>query len=82
MIPKYHDVLSLHPLLCLGECDEGTHAYTIGCGYLEPEPTCEDPHPSIDQGILICDFMACYCDSPTVRNKLIGKCVPLDECPQ
>ncbi|OWR48383.1 hypothetical protein KGM_205596 [Danaus plexippus plexippus] len=47
-----------------------------------PEATSENPHPTILRGIFICDFMACCCCSPTVRNKLVDKRVPLHECHQ
>ncbi|CAG9568355.1 unnamed protein product [Danaus chrysippus] len=66
---------------CVRECEVGTHAYTTGCGYLTPEATCENPNPATDMRARICDYSACYCDPPTVRNKVNNKCVPLEECP-
>ncbi|XP_032522652.1 uncharacterized protein LOC116774109 [Danaus plexippus] len=67
---------------CVRECEVGTHAYTTGCGYLTPEATCENPKPTTDMRARICDYSACYCDPPTVRNKVNNKCVPLEECPK
>ncbi|CAG4985579.1 unnamed protein product [Colias eurytheme] len=66
---------------CQRECEVGTHAYTTGCGTLQPEPTCDDLSPVAGKGI-ICDFTACYCDPPTVKDKKSGKCVPVEECPK
>ncbi|KAI5645859.1 hypothetical protein NE865_02129 [Phthorimaea operculella] len=66
---------------CVRECEEGTHAYALGCGYRTPEPTCEEPHPEPETSML-CDYSACYCDQPTVRDTASGRCVPPDQCPQ
>ncbi|KAH9642566.1 hypothetical protein HF086_011159 [Spodoptera exigua] len=63
------------------ECEVGTHAYTTGCGPLIPEPTCDEPSPVAGKG-MICDYSSCYCDVPTVRDTVSGKCVPLDQCPK
>ncbi|KAM3962111.1 uncharacterized protein ACR2FA_003798 [Aphomia sociella] len=65
---------------CVKECEEGTHSYTTGCGYLTPEATCDNPNPVKETRGMICDFSACYCDPPTVRDTKTKKCVPLDEC--
>ncbi|XP_026749490.1 uncharacterized protein LOC113510237 [Galleria mellonella] len=68
---------------CVRECEEGTHGYAVGCDFITPEPTCEEPKPVKDtRAGLICDFSACYCDPPTVRDTKTKKCVPLEECPQ
>ncbi|CAG5056784.1 unnamed protein product [Parnassius apollo] len=64
------------------ECEEGTQAYTTGCGYLTNEATCDEPNPQPDTRGMICDFSACYCAPPTVRNTVTNKCVPLEECPK
>ncbi|KPJ01280.1 hypothetical protein RR46_01415 [Papilio xuthus] len=61
------------------DCELGTHAYTTGCGHLTPEPTCAEPHPKPRRG-RICDYSACYCDPPTVRDPKTKKCVQLHEC--
>ncbi|XP_028158998.1 uncharacterized protein LOC135081790 [Ostrinia nubilalis] len=66
---------------CSRECEEGTHAYALGCGHKTPEPTCEEPKPVEEKGIL-CDYSACYCDPPTVRDTVSGKCVELEKCPK
>ncbi|CAH2095626.1 unnamed protein product [Euphydryas editha] len=66
---------------CQRECEPGTHAYTTGCHPKTPEPTCAEPNPQPERAS-ICDFTACYCDSPTVRNTETNKCVPLEECPK
>uniref|UniRef100_A0A2A4K1F8 TIL domain-containing protein n=1 Tax=Heliothis virescens TaxID=7102 RepID=A0A2A4K1F8_HELVI len=66
---------------CYKECEEGTHAYTTGCGQKTPEATCDNPTPETEEGI-ICDYSACYCDQPTVRDTASGKCVHLDKCPK
>ncbi|XP_013195054.2 uncharacterized protein LOC106138449 [Amyelois transitella] len=66
---------------CVKECDEGTHAYSLGCGNKVPEPTCEEPNPVVEKGLL-CDYSACYCDPPTVRDTKNNVCVPLDKCPE
>ncbi|XP_038221235.1 uncharacterized protein LOC119839109 [Zerene cesonia] len=66
---------------CVRECEVGTHAYTTGCGVLKPEPTCDDPNPAAGKGI-ICDYSACYCDPPTVKDKISGKCLLLEDCPK
>ncbi|CAK1545418.1 unnamed protein product [Leptosia nina] len=66
---------------CIRECEEGTRAYTTGCGPLKPEPTCEEPDPVEGKGI-ICDYSACYCEPPTVRHADSGKCMLIEECPQ
>ncbi|XP_075984708.1 uncharacterized protein LOC142982198 [Anticarsia gemmatalis] len=67
--------------VCKRECEEGTHAYGSACPQpTKPEPTCEDPHPKeINPGY--CDYSACYCDAPTVRDTISGKCVLLENCP-
>ncbi|KAJ2954905.1 hypothetical protein O0L34_g3228 [Tuta absoluta] len=65
---------------CVRECEEGTHAYALGCGYKTPEATCEVPHPEPETAML-CDYSACYCDEPTVRDTTTGRCVPRDQCP-
>lgn len=57
----------------------GTHAYTTGCGFLTPEPTCDSPTPQEDTRGRICDYSACYCDAPTVRSSS-GACIALSEC--
>ncbi|XP_026322539.1 uncharacterized protein LOC113232117 [Hyposmocoma kahamanoa] len=67
---------------CSQECPEGTHSYSLGCDYLVPEATCENPEPKADTRGMFCDFSACYCDEPTVRDKASNKCVPLDQCPK
>ncbi|XP_045454729.1 uncharacterized protein LOC123664175 [Melitaea cinxia] len=65
------------------ECEEGTHAYTTGCGAKTPEATCAEPNPKPEEGKgHICDFTACYCDPPTVRHPETRKCVRLEECPK
>ncbi|KAJ8711945.1 hypothetical protein PYW08_008899 [Mythimna loreyi] len=66
---------------CYKECEEGTHSYSTGCGPLTPEATCEEPNPVEGKG-LICDYSACHCDSPTVRDSVSGKCVKVEECPK
>ncbi|KAJ8711946.1 hypothetical protein PYW08_008900 [Mythimna loreyi] len=66
---------------CYKECEVGTHSYGTGCGPLIPEPTCEEPNPVAGRGN-ICDFFACYCDAPTVRDTVSGKCVKIEECPK
>ncbi|CAH2237077.1 jg17252 [Pararge aegeria aegeria] len=65
---------------CHRECEVGTHAYTTGCGFKQPEATCANPKPELDTRGKICDYSACYCDEPTVRDTATGKCVPLEEC--
>ncbi|CAH0731351.1 unnamed protein product, partial [Brenthis ino] len=67
---------------CVGGCEEGTHAYATGCEVLTPEPTCENPEPKEDSDEMICDFTACYCNAPTVRDTVSNKCVPLEDCPK
>ncbi|XP_045779516.1 uncharacterized protein LOC123877045 isoform X2 [Maniola jurtina] len=67
---------------CSRECEEGTHAYAIGCGHMTPEATCDNPNPVADTRGMICDYSACYCDPPTVRDTATNKCVPLEECPK
>jgi hypothetical protein len=62
-------------------CPEGTHAYTTGCSQKMPEATCDVPNP-VKEKAIICDYSACYCNAPTVRDKTTGKCVPLDQCPK
>ncbi|VVC88196.1 unnamed protein product [Leptidea sinapis] len=62
------------------ECEVGTRAYTTGCSKLKPEPSCEDPNPPELPGN-ICDFSACYCEPPTLRNKLTKECVAPEKCP-
>ncbi|KAG6445545.1 uncharacterized protein LOC115440516 [Manduca sexta] len=64
---------------CQRECEEGTHAYTTGCSKKTPEPTCEEPNP-VEEDAIICDYSACYCDAPNVRDTKTNKCVPLDQC--
>ncbi|XP_021198121.3 serine protease inhibitor 3 isoform X1 [Helicoverpa armigera] len=66
---------------CYKECEEGTHAYTTGCGPKTPEATCDNPTPQAEKAI-ICDYSACYCDPPTVRDTASGKCVRREECPK
>ncbi|CAF4880862.1 unnamed protein product [Pieris macdunnoughi] len=66
---------------CYRECEVGTRAYTTGCGKLMPEPTCDVPDPEEGQGN-VCDYSACYCESPTVRHKPSGKCMLLEDCPK
>ncbi|XP_075984580.1 uncharacterized protein LOC142982119 [Anticarsia gemmatalis] len=66
---------------CYKECEVGTHAYATGCGQKTPEATCEQPNPVKEEGI-ICDYSACYCDPPTVRDSISGKCVPIEQCPK
>ncbi|CAB3233135.1 unnamed protein product [Arctia plantaginis] len=66
---------------CHEGCKEGTHSYTPGCGPIIPEATCDEPHPKIGDGD-VCDYSSCYCDSPTVRDKVSGNCVTLDKCPK
>ncbi|CAH2237074.1 uncharacterized protein LOC120633925 [Pararge aegeria] len=65
---------------CVRDCEEGTHGYSTGCSPVEPEPTCDNPTPVVDPTEDICDFTACYCDAPTVRDTATGKCVLLEEC--
>ncbi|CAG5024882.1 unnamed protein product [Parnassius apollo] len=65
---------------CYRECEEGTQAYALGCGYLTKEATCKEPNPQPDTRGKICDFSACYCAPPTVRDPVTKKCVPLEEC--
>ncbi|XP_023943406.2 uncharacterized protein LOC112049659 [Bicyclus anynana] len=67
---------------CYRECEEGTHSYGTGCGYLLPEATCDNPTPELDKRGKICDFSACYCDPPTVRDSATNKCVALEDCPK
>ncbi|CAB3233129.1 unnamed protein product [Arctia plantaginis] len=66
---------------CQTECEEGTHAYATACGKKTPEATCDEPNPKPETAD-ICDYSACYCDEPTVRDTASGKCVTLDKCPQ
>ncbi|GBP04534.1 hypothetical protein EVAR_3900_1 [Eumeta japonica] len=66
---------------CFRECEEGTHAYSTGCGPRTPEATCDNPEPQPEPGAL-CDYSACYCDAPTVRDGASGKCVPPHHCPK
>ncbi|KPJ15533.1 hypothetical protein RR48_09462 [Papilio machaon] len=61
------------------DCEVGTHAYTTGCSHLTPEPTCAEPRPKPRKG-RICDYSACYCDPPTVRDTKTMKCVQVHEC--
>ncbi|XP_026331481.1 uncharacterized protein LOC113238853 [Hyposmocoma kahamanoa] len=67
---------------CSRECPEGTHGYSVGCGHLTPEATCQNPEPKEDTRGQICDYSACYCDAPTVRDTTTNKCVPLEDCPK
>nr|XP_034835728.1 uncharacterized protein LOC117992178 [Maniola hyperantus] len=62
--------------------EEGTHDYTTGCGYVTPEATCDNPNPVTDTSGKVCDYTACYCDSPTVRDTATDKCVRLEDCPK
>ncbi|KAL4719611.1 hypothetical protein ACJJTC_018191 [Scirpophaga incertulas] len=66
---------------CARECEVGTHSYNTGCSRKMPEATCDNPNPELEEGIL-CDYSACYCDAPTVRDTASGKCVRLEDCPQ
>ncbi|KAJ8711948.1 hypothetical protein PYW08_008902 [Mythimna loreyi] len=66
---------------CVKECEEGTHSYTTGCGPLTPEATCDNPNPITGRGD-ICDYSDCYCNAPTVRDTVSGKCVKLEDCPK
>ncbi|CAG9793227.1 unnamed protein product [Diatraea saccharalis] len=66
---------------CARECEEGTHAYAVGCAQKTPEATCEEPNPVKEEAI-ICDYSACYCDPPTVRDTVSDKCVALEDCPK
>ncbi|KAJ8709385.1 hypothetical protein PYW07_009211 [Mythimna separata] len=66
---------------CYKECEEGTHAYAVGCAAVTPEPTCDEPNPVEGKGIL-CDYSSCYCDAPTVRDSVSGKCVKVEDCPK
>ncbi|CAB3233133.1 unnamed protein product [Arctia plantaginis] len=66
---------------CQRECEEGTHAYAPGCGPKTSEATCDEPNPK-EERVIICDYSACYCDPPTVRDTVSGKCVTLDQCPK
>ncbi|XP_047991688.1 uncharacterized protein LOC125230547 isoform X1 [Leguminivora glycinivorella] len=65
---------------CVEKCPVGTHAYTTGCSYLTPEATCANPNPKQDTRGKLCDFSACYCDAPTVRDEKTNQCVSLDKC--
>nr|XP_026500175.1 uncharacterized protein LOC113403794 [Vanessa tameamea] len=67
---------------CHRECEVGTHAYTTGCGFLTPEATCDNPAPVVNENGKICDYSACYCDPPTVRDTISGKCVQKEDCPK
>ncbi|XP_045779575.1 UPF0329 protein ECU05_1680/ECU11_0050-like [Maniola jurtina] len=64
------------------QCEEGTHDFTTGCGYVTPEATCDNPNPVTDTSGEVCDYTACYCDSPTVRDTTTDKCVRLEDCPK
>ncbi|XP_023943428.2 uncharacterized protein LOC112049671 [Bicyclus anynana] len=66
--------------LCMHYCEEGTYSYNTGCGPMTPEPTCENPHP-VATRYAICDYSACYCKPPTVRDTSSKKCVLLERCP-
>ncbi|XP_045779576.1 synaptic vesicle membrane protein VAT-1 homolog [Maniola jurtina] len=68
---------------CAYGCEDGTHDYTTGCDYVTPEATCDNPNPvpDIDAGE-VCDYTACYCNSPTVRDTTTNKCVRLEDCPK
>ncbi|XP_034835729.1 uncharacterized protein [Maniola hyperantus] len=67
---------------CAYGCEEGTHDYTTGCGPVSPEPTCDIPIPVVDTSSIVCDFSACYCNPPTVRDTTTDKCVRLEDCPE
>ncbi|KAJ8709388.1 hypothetical protein PYW07_009214 [Mythimna separata] len=67
--------------LCSGFCEEGTHSYTTGCGPVTPEATCDNPNPIAGKGD-VCDYSDCYCNAPTVRDTVSGKCVNLEDCPK
>ncbi|XP_026745108.1 uncharacterized protein LOC113506459 [Trichoplusia ni] len=64
---------------CFRECEVGTHAYTTGCGFKTPEPTCAEPNPQPETH-KICDYSACYCDEGTVRDPVTKQCVALENC--
>ncbi|KAJ8709386.1 hypothetical protein PYW07_009212 [Mythimna separata] len=66
---------------CFKECEPGTYSYGTGCGPLTPEPTCDEPNPVAGRGN-VCDFSACYCSPPTVREPNSRKCVKLEDCPK
>ncbi|KAJ8711947.1 hypothetical protein PYW08_008901 [Mythimna loreyi] len=66
---------------CVEQCPDGTHSYSSGCRPLVPEATCDNPNPVAGQAPL-CDYSACYCDAPTVRDSTTGRCVQLEECPK
>ncbi|RVE48509.1 hypothetical protein evm_006820 [Chilo suppressalis] len=66
---------------CARECEEGTHAYAVGCARKTPEPSCDEPNP-VKEDAIICDYSACYCDPPTVRDHASKKCVLLEDCPK
>nr|XP_021198120.2 uncharacterized protein LOC110381997 [Helicoverpa armigera] len=67
--------------LCMGECEPGTYSYTSNCDQMMiPEPTCDTPTPQEEEAP--CDYSACYCKAPTVRDTSSGKCVPLEQCPK
>nr|AAV91426.1 putative protease inhibitor 4 [Lonomia obliqua] len=66
---------------CSSECPVGTHGYATGCGRKMPEATCDAPNPVLEEGI-ICDYSACYCDPPTVRDTVSNKCVSPNDCPK
>ncbi|XP_075984910.1 uncharacterized protein LOC142982336 [Anticarsia gemmatalis] len=65
---------------CIQDCPRGTYRYATACGPFTPEATCNRPHPRAEDAF-ICDFSACYCSSPKVRNVITGKCVALEDCP-
>ncbi|XP_061725269.1 uncharacterized protein LOC133531154 [Cydia pomonella] len=62
---------------CPLKCPPGTYRYAVGCDYLLPEPTCKNPRPVKETKFQICDFQACYCSPPTVRNEETNQCVRL-----
>ncbi|CAB3224837.1 unnamed protein product [Arctia plantaginis] len=64
---------------CIRACEIGTYAYTTGCSQKTPEPNCYEPNPKTE-GPIVCNFSACYCEQPTVRDLITGQCVTLDEC--
>ncbi|CAH2054104.1 unnamed protein product, partial [Iphiclides podalirius] len=66
--------------ICQRECEEGTTAYVSNCDYMVPEATCDEPNPQPDLSGKLCDYSACYCEAPTVRDTKTNKCVALEEC--
>ncbi|XP_047992119.1 uncharacterized protein LOC125230889 isoform X2 [Leguminivora glycinivorella] len=67
---------------CPIKCPPGTYRYDTGCDYLQPEPTCKNPRPAKETEYQICDYQACYCSPPTVRNEETKQCVELCDCPR